>query len=432
MKPSPGGAAEASRITFLTWRDEGHPDGGGSERYVREIATRLASRGHAVTILCAAYPGAAAEELVGGVRFLRRGGRRSVYGAGLRYLLSRDGRAQDVVVDVINGLPFAARLVRRSGVLVLVHHLHREQWHMIYPGLRGRIGWFVESRLAPALYRNTRHVTVSEATRADLVAVGVRPGLVSVVRNGVSAPANPDPPDRSPDPRLCVLARLVPHKQIEDAIHVVARLAGELPQLHLDIIGRGWWSERLREAVVQCGVQERVSFHGYLPDVSRDRLLAQAWLMLAPSVKEGWGIAITEAAAVGTPTIAYAGAGGVREAIVDGVTGLLAADLDDLVDLTRRLLQDEARRRELSLAATAYARSFSWETTAEQFERVCEQVRRSAAAVLDDSLPGRVAARRRVLCGHHGDHRDDRERRSDERSADGGDDSGHGCSSSGC
>jgi glycosyltransferase involved in cell wall biosynthesis len=202
------------RIAFLTWRDTGHPDGGGSEVYVEQIARRLAQRGHTVTIHCARYPGATEDSIEQGVAIRRRGGRLTVYAHGLWWLLSPAGRRQDVVVEVINGLPFGARLVRRRGLVVLVHHLHKEQWRLIYPGPPGRIGWFVESRLTPALYRDIPHVTVSEASRRDLERIGIRD--VTVVRNGLTVPSVNG--QRSATARMCVLARLVPHKQIEHAI----------------------------------------------------------------------------------------------------------------------------------------------------------------------------------------------------------------------
>jgi glycosyltransferase involved in cell wall biosynthesis len=362
----------AQKITFMSWRDTGHPDGGGSERYVQEIAERLVRRGDAVTIVCARYPGATPDTVQSGVRLRRRGGRLTVYLHGLRYLLSAEGRAQDVVVDVVNGLPFAARLVRRRGIVVLIHHVHREQWRMIYPGLRGRIGWLVESRLVPALYRNTVHVTVSESTRSDLIGLGVRPELIRIVRNGVGPTPARDPSELSPTPRLCVLARLVPHKQIGHALDVVAQLLEEMPDLHLDIIGKGWWRNRLEERTQRFGIGEHVTFHGFLAAERRDQLLRHAWLMLAPSAKEGWGIAILEAAAMGTPTVAYRRGGGVAEAIVDGRTGLLAGDFWELVALTRQVLNDGQLRRRLSREAAERARAFSWETTADEFARVIE------------------------------------------------------------
>ena len=170
------------RIAFLSWRDTGHPDGGGSEEYIEHVADRLAARGHDVTIRCAAYEGARRGEVRRGVRFVRRGGRLTVYPRGFLWATIGPGRRVDTVVEVVNGIPFGVGLVRRRSTLPLVHHLHREQWRMIYPGWRGRVGWLIE-RWTVRAYRALPFLTVSRATAADLEALGVV-GPVHVVPNG--------------------------------------------------------------------------------------------------------------------------------------------------------------------------------------------------------------------------------------------------------
>ncbi|MGA8248740.1 MAG: glycosyltransferase family 4 protein, partial [Nocardioides sp.] len=231
------------RITILSWRDTGHPDGGGSEEYIEHIAGRLAGRGHEVTICCAAYDGAPGDETRDGVRFRRRGGRLTVYPRGLAHVTLGRGRRSDVVVEVVNGIPFGAGLLRRRRTVPLVHHLHREQWRMIYPGWRGRLGWAVE-RTTIRLYRRLPHLTVSHATESDLVALGVPRSSVHVVANGAERR-----PRRRADASaltLCTLSRLVPHKQLEHAVDVVERLAPRRPGLRLRVIGAGWWEPELR------------------------------------------------------------------------------------------------------------------------------------------------------------------------------------------
>ena len=96
-----------------------------------------------------------------------------VYAQGMAALRRGDLGEPDVVVDVQNGLPFFSRLVTRKPVVVLVHHVHREQWPVVYPGLPGRIGWWIERRLAPWLYRRCQYVAVSRATRTELRELGV-------------------------------------------------------------------------------------------------------------------------------------------------------------------------------------------------------------------------------------------------------------------
>lgn len=355
------------RIAFLTWRDSTHPDGGGSEVFVERVAAQLVARGHAVTIRCARHPGSRREEELDGVRLLRAGGRLTVYPRGLAWL-ARHRRRVDVVVDVINGLPFATPLVRRRGLVALVHHVHQLQWQIIYPGVRGRIGWWIERRLTPLLYRGVPHLTVSEASRADLVAIGVPAEAISVARNGVDAVPAGVP--RSPTPRLTVLARLVPHKQIEHAFAVVEQLAADFPGLHLDVIGEGWWHQHLVADLQRRGLGNAVTLHGHVSDRVRDRLLAESWLMLLPSIKEGWGLAVLEAAAQGTPTLAYRDAGGVTESVVDGETGELATDLADLTARVRALLTAPERRAAMGDRAAERARTFDWAATADVVEDV--------------------------------------------------------------
>ena len=160
-------------VLFCNWRDTKNPEGGGSERYVENMARGLVERGHTVTIACAEHDQAPRDEVVDGVRFVRRGTKLDIY---LRtffaLLLGRYGRV-DVVVDVQNGLPFFTRLATRKPVVVLVHHVHREQWPVVYPGLVGRVGWWIESRLSPRLYRHSQYVAVSAATRLELIELGV-------------------------------------------------------------------------------------------------------------------------------------------------------------------------------------------------------------------------------------------------------------------
>lgn len=353
-------------VAFLSWRDTTHPDGGGSEVFVERVARGLVSLGHEVTIFCAAHENAPADCEVAGVRFVRRGGRLTVYPRGLSWLLMHR-RQIDSVVDVINGLPFASPLVRRRGVVALVHHVHHEQWRIIYPGWKGRLGWFVEGVLTPALYRRRPHITVSNSSREDLVRCGIPANGITVVHNGVDPPSSCT--ERSTTPRLCVLARLVPHKQIEHAFAALEGLACEIPDIGLDVIGEGWWRDRLEDDLRQRQVGTSVILHGRVSDSERDRLLGSSWLMLLPSVKEGWGLAIMEAAAQGTPTIAYRSAGGVTEAIVDGVTGVLA-DEGGLEQAVRTLVNDPARCRALGEAAKARAMNYDWSATIAAVEQV--------------------------------------------------------------
>lgn len=361
-------------VLFCNWRDTSHPEGGGSEFYVEQMARGLAERGHRVTIAAASFDGAAKVENVDGVRFVRSGAKFGVYlQIFARLLLRRYGRV-DLVVDVQNGLPFFTRWATRKPVLVLLHHVHREQWPVVYPGLIGRVGWWIESRLAPRMYRRSRYVTVSQATRLELVDLGVDRDRIAIVHNGtVPAPRLGGP--RSTTPRLCVLGRLVPHKQVEHAIDTLADLADEHPELTLDVAGDGWWGDELRAHAEARGVAHRVTFHGFVDDATKHRLLAEAWVMAMPSLKEGWGLVVGEAGLHGTPTVAYASAGGTQESIDHKDSGLLVDTQPQLTKAIGEILSDPSWRRFLGDGARTKSASLSWEASQSRF---AEEVARAA------------------------------------------------------
>ncbi len=346
------------------------------------MAAWLAAHGHDVTIVCAKHPNAPRDEVRDGVTFRRRGGRLTVYPRALMYLLSRTGRRADIVIDVQNGLPFFSPLVRRGSIVVLVHHVHREQWQLIYPGPRGRFGWWLESRLAPMMYRRRKYVTVSNASAADLTRIGVSSARIQVIQNGIDVPHPSARGPRAAAPTVCVLGRLVPHKQVEHALDAMALLRTEVPGLRLDIVGDGWWRENLERHALSIGVDDIVTFRGYLDEPARDRVLDAAWLLLAPSVKEGWGIAIMEAAAHGVPAIAYTTGGGVRESILDGQTGALVDDFDELVVVTKQLLSDHELRLRMASAARQRAGEFEWASSGAKLQDLLEQ-----QIELDQRLP---------------------------------------------
>lgn len=359
------------RILICNWRDTRNPEGGGSERYVETVAEGLVGRGHDVTIACAEHPNAARDEVRNGVRFVRRGSKLDIYVRIFgRLLLRRYGRV-DLVVDVQNGLPFFTRLATRRPVVVLVHHVHREQWPVVYPGLFGRLGWWIESRVAPRLYRRSRYVAVSTATKLELAELGIEKHRISVVHNG-NDPAPARPPAVTSGSRLVVLGRLVPHKQVEHAIDALVAVRSTHQDTELDVIGSGWWEPQLRAYAAEAGVADAVTFHGFVPDEVKHGLLARATVMLLPSLKEGWGIVIGEAGSHGVPTIAYETAGGTTESIDHKSSGLLVQTPEELTDATRDLLDDPEWRLHLGEGALRKSESYSWDETVSQFAAVLE------------------------------------------------------------
>ena len=358
------------RVLVLSWRDGDHPEAGGAEVYVERTSQLLTARGHTVTMFSAAFPGGSRRVDRGAVRIVRRGGRLTCYLRGLQFL--RKVRDEvDVVVDVHIGVPFWSPLVGGTPVVSLVHHVHRDQWPIIFGPVLGRLGWLIESRLAPIVYRRCQYVTVSQATRDDLVALGVDRDRIAITYSGNDVPEDLDSYAdlaRSDHPSLMVLGRLVPHNHFEIAIDIVADLSDRFPDLTLDVVGGGYWDDELRAHAAARGVSDRVRFHGFVDEHTKRTLLSRAWVVLMPSHKEGWGLTIVEAGLHGTPSVAFSFAGGVTESIVDDETGLLADDVAQMSAQVSELFVDAPLREKYGENARRHAKSFSWENTTLQLE----------------------------------------------------------------
>ncbi|MFI2281539.1 glycosyltransferase family 4 protein [Nocardia beijingensis] len=384
-------------VLLLCWRDTGHPQGGGSERYLEQVGAQLAARGVKVTLRTARYPGAARRERVDGIDISRAGGRYTVYPRALAALLlgriglgPLRGVRPDAVIDTQNGIPFFATAVTAAPSVVLVHHGHREQWP-VAGRLVGRVGWWIESRLSPRVHRRNQYLTVSLPSAEELATLGVDRSRIAVVRNGAE-PVPVDAPTgaaetRTPAPTVVVLSRLVPHKQIEDALAAVALLRDRVPGLRLDVIGDGWWADNLRDNARELGIADAVTFHGHVDERRKHELLARAWVHVLPSRKEGWGLAVIEAAQHGVPTVGYRSSRGLTDSIVDGATGILVDDVTQLADAVGDLLDDPGARTVMGEKARARAREFSWEQTGNGVYEVL------AAAARGEHTSGLIAPR---------------------------------------
>ena len=386
---SGGKVLHIMKVVLLCWRDTNHPEGGGSERYLERVAQYLADQGHDVLFRTARYPGSARREVrretseSAGVTYSRGGSNLSVYPRALLALLAaRWGRGPlkrfgfpDVVVDTQNGVPFFASLVTDAPTVVLTHHCHREQWSVAGPVL-SRLGWLIESTLSPWVHRRSRWVTVSRPSADELVELGVKERQIEIVRNGVDPlPEDTFEPDATSDTlHLVTLSRLVPHKQIEHAMDAVAALVGKHPNLRLDIVGDGWWAKNLRDYAKELGIEPHVVFHGHVTEEIKHRLLQRADIHVMPSRKEGWGLAVIEAAQHGVPTVGYDSSAGLRDSVVDGKTGLLAGSEGGLINAVEYMVEHPERTREMGQAARRRADGFSWDATGCAWESILREV----------------------------------------------------------
>lgn len=372
--PSTGGPRRRLHIAINAWRDTNHELAGGSEVMIDQLMSGLVRRGHRVELRASNphddHPYAVHH---GGGKFTQY----------LRTPLAhaKHQRHADLVVDIANGMAFYSPLWRREPTICFVHHIHTEQWSQWFNPAVAALGRTLERRAMPLVYAGVPYVTVSPSSAEALIDLGVAPERIHIVPNGVDVPDEVG--TESPEPLFVAVGRLVPHKRYD----LLARLWRQVQPItggRLVIIGEGPEEARIRAMDVPG-----LELAGRIDAEERDRLYGEAWVLLHPSMLEGWGLVVMEAAAHGTPTLAF-DAPGVRDAIVSTRTGLLARDEREYVDLWVELTQNPDLRAKLGVGARERAEEFCWDATVDRFEEV------AYATVEEGRLPrARAAVRRR-------------------------------------
>jgi len=358
-------AAGVKRVHFIAWRDLDDPEAGGSELHAHRIATLWANAGVQVTFRTSAVNGQRPTIERSGYRVKRSGGRYSVFPkAALEASYLSLGKI-DGLVEIWNGMPFLSPLWARVPKVVFLHHVHAEMWRMTLPPWLARIGEITERSFAPLVYKKTRIVTLSQSSRAEIAGMLKLPlENIIVVPPGVDRRFNPHRSDeKASHPLLLAVGRLVPVKRFELVLDVFSRLHDRYPEMEALIVGEGYKRTYLEDKIGKLGATKWIKLLGRVDDADLIELYRKAWVLVSTSLREGWGMTVTEAAACGTPAVVTKIAGHA-DAVIDGKTGFLVENINQMIDRVDRLIKDELLRKRMGVAAAERATQLTWESTA--------------------------------------------------------------------
>ncbi len=239
-------------------------------------------------------------------------------------------------------------------------------------------------------------IAVSQHTKRDLIELYRAPAdKLQVVYEGVDPEFRPSDPavvqrvrqQYSPGtndtvrPYLLMVGTLEPRKNHAAAMRALARLkARGFPQRLLVVGGRGWLFEPIQKLVAQLGLNEDVTFAGYVPAADLPALYAGADCVLLPSLYEGFGFPVLEAMACGTPVVS-SNVSSLPE--VAGDAALLVAPLDDegLAAAIQRVLTEPELAATLRTTGIVQAAKFRWETCAQATVEVYQATRKRRTQV---------------------------------------------------
>jgi len=363
------------RLLILNERDPRNPLSGGCEVYLFEIFSRLAARGHHVTLLAATFPGCSREETIDGVHVRRLTNRYAFYFKGPLEArrLARAGSV-DVVIDALSKLPFLSPWLVPAPCLALVMHLFGTTAFAQAPFPVALVTWLSE-KLIPACYRSTPMVSISPSTRDDLVERGLPYEMVAIVPCGIDHGLyRPVAGSSSASPLIGWLGRVEKYKRLDNMLEAMVGLRKQIPDLRLVVIGDGGALQESRQLATHLGLDDCVEFAGFVSAERKVELLGQAHVLVNSSEKEGWGLTVIEGNACGTPTVA-SNVPGLRDSVVDGETGLLYeyADVAAMESALLKVLSDAQLRQRLETAALEWAARFTWDAAACDVETLVER-----------------------------------------------------------
>jgi len=174
------------RILIFNWRDIKNPEAGGAEVYTHEIAKRLVTKGHQVTLFATAFKNCLKKEFIDGVKIVRAGNKFSVYWKAKEYYKKKFLKERfDVVIDEINTRPFLIPEFVNNGekIIALIHQLAREFWFYEMPMPISLIGYHFLEKIWLKKYKNIPAITVSNSTKEDLKKLGFK--KISIIHNGM-------------------------------------------------------------------------------------------------------------------------------------------------------------------------------------------------------------------------------------------------------
>lgn len=344
-------------ILWLSWRDIKNPSAGGAEKVAIETSKRFVKGNFKVTIFTSSFKGAKPDEIVSGVKIIRRGNLLTCRLYALLYFLKH--RDFDVIIDEINTIPFFSLFYTRGKTVALIHQLARQYWwsETFFP--LNLIGYILEP-LYLKLYRKTKTMAVSKSTYDDLKNLGF--DKVSIIREGLDF--RPKINQKKTN-LILFIGRLTKSKGPQDAILAFKKIGSSPPFPSLSIIGKGEpkFVNKLKLIARKLNLGSKVKFEGFISDQKKLSLLTKSKIVLIPSVREGWNLVATEASACGTVPVAY-NVAGLKDSVRSNQTGILTdPNPSALAAAALKVLSDENLRSQLVQNGYKFTRKFSWDNT---------------------------------------------------------------------
>jgi glycosyltransferase involved in cell wall biosynthesis len=357
-------------ILLLNYDDPVNPSSGGAPHYCFEIMRRAVKDGYQVVWISSRFDGSKAEETIQGIRIIRFGNPFSVFVYAAFYSLIHR-KDFDVIFESVSAVPFFSRLYSTKPRLVMIHHLVPREVMRQKLGWVSALPWMVQRYIAPLVYSGNRVVTLGRSTAEELKVVGYKD--VHEVKAGVDQPH-----DALAKEEIVVIAGpLRPWKRVEDSVQAFAGLPRNWRLILFGSFEDRAYESQIKSLLSELSIVDRVEILGHISEEDKARSYSRAKIAILASKKEGWGFSIFEPQAYGCGVVAY-DVPGVRDSVLNGVTGLLVDDGDvaGLTSALRLLAEDSALRERLASNGLLRSKSYSWNDAYRELRTQLESILR--------------------------------------------------------
>ena len=360
-------------IVWFTWKDLGHPLAGGAEVINEALATRLAAAGHSVTFLTGGFSGGSPKLSRHGFEIVRTGSRYTTYLTSAWYFLhNRSALKPDLVIDECNTLPYFAGFYARTRTVLFFHMLCRDIWFYELPRPFSSIGYWLEPLYLRLLQPKSTVITVSQSTQQDLMRCGYPAQNIHIISEATHLVPAPDltTTTKFDAPTVLVHGSMRPMKRTLEAVQAFELAAALVPNLRLILSGdaASSYGQKVLAYIKQSPQVGSIHYAGRVTEAAKLSLMRRSHAILVTSVKEGWGLIVTEAASQGTPAVVY-DVDGLRDSVRPGITGLITAQNTPaaLASSVQALLADPVMYQKYRQAGWEWAKTLTFDRTYHEF-----------------------------------------------------------------
>jgi glycosyltransferase involved in cell wall biosynthesis len=266
--------------------------------------------------------------------------------------------------------------IKRVPLVITWHEVWGRDGWRLYIGRMGFVAALIER---VCVHLPDRIVAVSAGTAEKLVAMGANVDHVAVVPNPIDLDdVLASTPDTSA-PELLFVGRLIEHKQAHLAIDATQLLAARGYDVRLGVVGVGPEEDRLRAHVAELGLDARVTFYSSI-ESQQDvwSLIQGSRVLLAPSIREGYGLVVAESLALGTPVVCVVHPDNEASKLVSPAIGSLVEPFSAqvLADAAEFWLDDQSERTERTSIFLAENRALTASAMSTSYAEILRSVAR--------------------------------------------------------